>query len=87
MIYDKPLRRTFSNYSDEELARILAPECCECHEPHPIAEEPAEWELLELRDISALPIEAREALISFQGLKPADQNYICGDCALELLSD
>lgn len=87
MIYDKPLRPTFGARSDEELARILAPECVECHEPHPIAEEPAEWKLLELRDISALPVEAREALISFRKLKPADVNYICGDCATDLLSD
>lgn len=84
-VYSTPGRTLFTSRSDAELARILAPRCAECGDVFPVATEPAEWSLLEMREISMMEDGPRESLIRFRKLDPAARNFLCGWCHGELI--
>jgi hypothetical protein len=87
MPYERSFRPTFTSRSEAELARILAPVCCECGDQYPVAVEPAEWSLLSMRSIEMLEPGVRDSLIHFRKLDPSAKNYLCGDCAYQLSGD
>lgn len=84
MTYQRPF---YVGRTDIEVARIIAPGCCDCGSRYPVAKEPAEWVPLEMRSIDKLDQDVKEALIRFRRLEPTGQHYICGDCAYLLTED
>ena len=52
--------------------------CCRCNQKFPVAREPAEWRIGELRRFSKVSLRIRRRLLHCSG------DYLCGACYLGL---
>lgn len=62
------------------------PLCIRCLEDFPVAQEPARWEMGEMRPVSKLPKRLRDKVQPDQ-MDTRGKSYLCGNCYFDLLDE
>lgn len=69
-----------------EMKEDETPFCCRCYEDFPVAEEPSEWTMGQMRKLKLAPKKVRDELRQWldEDLYTA---YLCGNCYFDLTDE